>query len=57
MRLTKSFKKEKYKGQRNLIYGAGFYGELAYYDLKALSLEAYAFIDSFVKWFLGYIYL
>ena len=42
MRVTKSFRKEDYKeGKKVIIYGAGRYGELAYWMLKELNIKPF----------------
>ncbi|MCR4657564.1 MAG: radical SAM protein, partial [Lachnospiraceae bacterium] len=46
MRLTKSFTKSDYSSVDNvIIYGAGRYGELAYWGCKALGVDPYCFAD------------
>lgn len=46
MRRTKSFNTAvDCKDKRIIIYGAGRYGKLAYYGLKALGCKPYAFVD------------
>ena len=46
MRVTKSFDKRYYnKAKRIIIYGAGRYGELAYWGLKSLGFEVDYFVD------------
>ena len=46
MRVTKSFRKEDYKeGKKVIIYGAGRYGELAYWMLKELNIKPFCFAD------------
>lgn len=50
MRIVQSFKKEYLKEkQKVLIYGAGRYGKLAYYALKAIGIAPYAFIDKSLR--------
>ena len=46
MRRTKSFEKEDFKcGKKIIVYGAGRYGELAYWGLLAMDLKVDFFID------------
>lgn len=50
MQLTRSFEKKYFKeNQKVLIYGAGRYGKLAFYALKAIGIIPYAFIDDLLK--------
>ena len=47
MRITNSIEVSKIsENQKVIIYGAGRYGVLAYYGLKSMHIEPYAFIDS-----------